>query len=131
MTDDYETGYGQPPKHTRYKKGQSGNPKGRPKGTKNLETDLLEELGEMILVREGNRSVRISKQRAMIKNLTMKALKGDTRATEIILKRLLLILEKKEPDQTEDDLSAEDNAILNEAMNARIASDGGGSRDDG
>ena len=131
MSDEYEIGYGRPPEHTRFKKGQSGNPKGRTKGTKNFETDLLEELGEIILVREGNRSVRISKQRAMIKSLTMKALKGDTRATEIILKRLLLILEKKEPDQTEDDLSAKDQAILDEAINARIVSDGGGSRDDG
>ena len=84
----------------------------------------------MILVREGNRSVRISKQRAMIKSLTMKALKGDTRAAEIILKRRMEILEEKEPDQTEDDLSAEDQAILDEAINARIASNGGGSRDD-
>ena len=52
-TDDissapYEVGYGKPPKHTRFQPGQSGNPRGRPKGTKNLKTDLEEELSERV-----------------------------------------------------------------------------------
>ena len=41
-----EVGYRKPPMHTRFKPGQFGNPRGRPKGTKNLKTDLQEELGE-------------------------------------------------------------------------------------
>ncbi len=45
-TGGYDVGYRKPPKHTRFKPGQSGNPRGRPKGTKNLKTDLIEELGE-------------------------------------------------------------------------------------
>ncbi|MFG1261012.1 DUF5681 domain-containing protein [Xanthobacter flavus] len=50
---DYEVGYRKPPVHARFKKGQSGNPKGRCKGTQNLATDFGEELGERIRVREG------------------------------------------------------------------------------
>jgi hypothetical protein len=45
-TADYDVGHAKPPKHTRFQPGQSGNPRGRPKGTKNLKTDLIEELGE-------------------------------------------------------------------------------------
>ena len=41
---DYEVGYGKPPRHSRFVKGRSGNPRGRPPGTKNLKTLLSEAL---------------------------------------------------------------------------------------
>ena len=43
---DYAVGYGKPPKHTRFKKGRSGNPRGRPRGAKNLSTLLFGALNE-------------------------------------------------------------------------------------
>ena len=66
---DYEVGYKKPPKATRFQPGQSGNPNGRPKGTKNLKTDLAEELQERIVLREGGERRTVSKQRAMLKRL--------------------------------------------------------------
>jgi hypothetical protein len=63
----YPVGYGKPPKHTQFKPGKSGNPQGRPKGTKNLKTDLAEELCEKILVHEGGQARKLSKQRALVK----------------------------------------------------------------
>lgn len=83
--NDYQVGYGRPPIESRFRKGQSGNPKGRPRGSKNLKTDLREELQQKILVREGDRSIRISKQRALVKTLMAKTLKGDGRAAAILI----------------------------------------------
>ena len=67
--DDDRVGYRRPPKQTRFKPGQSGNPKGRPKHARNLKSEFLEELGEIIRVREGDREMKISKQRAFVKAL--------------------------------------------------------------
>ena len=47
---DYEVGYGKPPRHTRFVKGQSGNPRGRPPGAKNMKTLLTKALNELVLV---------------------------------------------------------------------------------
>lgn len=83
--DEEKVGYGRPPAASRFKPGQSGNPKGRPKGSLNLKTDLFNELSEKIQIREGQRSLKVSKQRAMLKSLVAKALKGDPRAANVIL----------------------------------------------
>ncbi len=112
MSDEYEVGHGKPPKHTQFKPGESGNPKGRPKGTKNLATDLSEELAEMIVVTEGGKPLKISKQRAMIKSLLAKALKGDTRAATVLLKLLIDAEQATTRNAIAEALSEDDQAIL-------------------
>jgi hypothetical protein len=112
MTDDSAVGYGRPPKHGQFKKGQSGNPKGRPKGTKNLKTDLAEELREHLLVREGAQSKSITKQRAVIKSLMSQAIKGDTRAINILLSMMCRLFEVEDADLSATNLPEEDRAIL-------------------
>jgi len=101
MEDDYQVGYGKPPEDFRFKKGLSGNPKGRPKGTQNLKTDLMEELREFITVREGERAARISKQRGFVKSLLARSLKGDTRAAGIVLNMVYRLLESAGADGEE------------------------------
>ena len=115
MTNDTNSvGYKQPPKHTQFKPGQSGNPKGRPKGTRNLATDLEEELQEKILVTEGGKQRETTKQRAMVKSLFAKALKGDVRAIGVLLKQVA-DLEQSASTMTESDaLSEDDKDILND-----------------
>lgn len=76
----YKVGHGKPPRSFQFKPGQSGNPNGRPKGSKNIATDLAEEFSERIEIREGGNTRRISKQRALIKALFSRALKGSDSA---------------------------------------------------
>ena len=82
---EYEVGFKRPPVHTRFRKGESGNRKGRPKSTKNLKTDLNEELREKVTLKDGDRTRKISKQRAIVKTLVNKTLKGDARAASTLI----------------------------------------------
>ncbi len=112
MPSDDKTGYGKPPKHTQFKPGQSGNPKGRPRGAKNLKTDLEEELRELIVVREGGNVKTVSKQRAMLKSLTAKAVQGDPRAADIVINMMYRLLHEDEAEETSRGPSPDDKAIL-------------------
>lgn len=80
MTNDYEIGYGKPPKDKQFKEGQSGNAKGRPKGRKNLHTLLDEILNQKITMKENGKTIRVSKKTAMLLQLVNKGVKGDTKA---------------------------------------------------
>jgi len=80
MSDDsprYEVGYGKPPQGTRFKKGKSGNPTGRPKGSKNLATIFAELGNERVTVTENGRTRRLTKMEAIILQLTNKSLSGN------------------------------------------------------
>ena len=83
--NEYKVGYGKPPKSRQFRRGKSGNPKGRPRGSLKLATDLAAELNEQITVREDGKPRRVSKQRALIKSLMAKALQGDVRANAAVL----------------------------------------------
>jgi hypothetical protein len=83
--DENDVGYKRPPKHTQFKPGQSGNAAGRRKSVRNFKTDLMEELREMIVIRENGRERKISKQRAFIKALVAAAIKSDVRAINAVV----------------------------------------------
>ena len=108
----YDVGYGKPPKHTQFKSGQSGNPRGRPKGTHNFNTDLEAELREGLTVTEAGRTKVISKQQAIIKSTTAKALKGDTKAAAILFGLIARLIEQANGARSDDPLDDTDHMIL-------------------
>lgn len=112
MSKDYDVGYGKPPAHTQFKPGESGNPKGRPKGQHNLATDLEEELSEKIQINENGQTSVITKQRAMIKALLAKALKGDTRAASTLIQMAAGLEEARSARKDTVTLDEEDKEIL-------------------
>lgn len=83
---DYDVGYAKPPESGQFKKGQSGNPKGRPKGAKGVKASLKRELESSITVRDRGREVKLSKAEVLAKSLMSDALKGDAKARVELLR---------------------------------------------
>ena len=73
-------GRGNPPKHTQFRKGTSGNPRGRPKGSKNFATYLMEAARDQVSATVGGRTRTISKLQATTMQLATKAAGGDQAA---------------------------------------------------
>ena len=81
---DEEVGYGRPPKHSQLKKGQSGNPNGRPKGSLNIATVLERTLRETVVINENGQRKTITKLEAAVKQLVNKAASGDMNAFKVL-----------------------------------------------
>ncbi len=95
---NYEVGRGRPPISTRFEKGKSGNPSGRPKKMPTFRTELLAELGELMPAGGGD---RVSKQRAVIRKLIDAALGGNLRATGALFSILARLPEDQDADSEE------------------------------
>jgi hypothetical protein len=85
---DYEVGYKRPPKETRFKKGNNANPRGRPRGSKNLATLLEEALNTQVETVEGGIRRRRTKRDVVIAQLVDQSANADLRATNLLLDML-------------------------------------------
>jgi hypothetical protein len=117
---DYEVGYRKPPKDTQFRKGHSGNPKGRPKGSKNLVTLVHEALEQLISVREDGRSRKVPAVAAIAKRMVHEGLAGKPRAIDQLLK-VPGVLGTGDgtasiPDSKQEPLTAGDRSILERYM---------------
>lgn len=77
----YEVGYGKPPKSGQFKKGVSANPKGRPKGSKNLATVVLRESRQLVRLNGPRGNRKVTKLEAAVMQLSNKSAQGDLRAS--------------------------------------------------
>ena len=109
-------GYGRPPKEHQFKPGRSGNPSGRPKGVRNFRSDLRDELAELVSIKDGNKTIEVTRQRAVIKALVSAALDGDLRAANTVLNLCSRALASDNDTTAEEfDLDPGDRAIAKAA----------------
>ena len=115
-SDSKSDSYRNPPEHSRFKPGQSGNPLGRPKKRKSVADELNEELNVMIPVREGTRTIEMTKARALARELLRLAMGGNLRAATIVVSCACRLSNSDEPIQetTPDDVALIDNFVERE-----------------
>ena len=118
---DYEVGYGKPPVHTRFQKGQSGNPKGRPRGRKNLSSLLNEVLNGWVIVVENGRRKKITKREAIITQLVNRSATADLRAIKILLDILRDTEGQTEPASPETSAFSEADEKVIEQLRTRFS----------
>ena len=101
---DYEVGYGKPPKSGQFKPGQSGNPKGRPKGAKGMNTIVREIMTEKVSVRRPDGSTtKLSRAEVLMQKTVEAAVKGNFKAADLLVKMYRLAVPDAAP---EPDLAA-------------------------
>jgi hypothetical protein len=118
---EYEVGYGKPPRHTRFAKGQSGNPRGRPSGAKNLSTLLSDALNETVVVTENGGRRKVSKRQAIITQLVNRSATADFRAIKILLDIMREIEVQNESASPETSVFGEADEKVLEGLKARLA----------
>jgi hypothetical protein len=84
--DDYQVGRGKPPRDSQFKKGRSGNPKGRPRSSKKLAAVLAKIIGEKVIIAPNGRRRKVTKLDAAAMQLANSAAKGDLKAIQHLLK---------------------------------------------
>ena len=96
-------GYCKPPVTGQFKPGQSGNPKGRPKGRKSTETIISEVLSKKITILEGGKKKKISQIEALFRRVINDGLKGDAKATDQSFSLLKIISAAQNDPAHQDD----------------------------
>ena len=113
---EYEVGYRKPPTATRFQKGQSGNPSGRPRRSRSAGDVITEILERKVTVRDGAGARKVTVQEAMLLKFAENALKGDAKALNLLLN--LAERYREDPARTIDpaELDPDDEAIIKDFL---------------
>jgi Family of unknown function (DUF5681) len=122
---EYTVGYKKPPQDTRFKRGRSGNPRGRLSGSKNLKTVLCDALNEPIVVTENGGRRKITKREAIIKQVVNQSATADWRAVKILLDLLREIEGQTEPVPAETSSFTEADEQIIQRIRARLRDETG------
>lgn len=119
MSDEhpYKVGYGRPPLHTRFQKGRSGNPRGRPKGSRNLATLIAKALDRRVAVNENGRRRTISSREAIIAELVNRSVAADLKAIAMLFRWM------QEAEPPAEEFTASDQEVI-AGMIARLSPPG-------
>jgi len=117
----FSVGYGKPPAHTQFKPGQSGNPKGRRKGQRNVRTVVEEALNQRIRIREGDRTRSLTKLDGVILTMIAGALKGDAKALASLIAVMRSLGMTGEPPAANDQkpFTADDESLIADFLRRR------------
>lgn len=121
MTSDYDIGFGKPPKKSQFKKGSSGNPKGRPKGSKSLKTVIRKELAGKVKLLQNGKPKRVTKMEALVMRLVKDALEGKPKAQTEILKLAQAYLPDETQATSQQPVSAEDQSLVDAFVKRMMA----------
>jgi hypothetical protein len=117
----YRVGYQRPPKDHQFKPGRSGNLKGRPNGSKNVATLVLEVLRRKIKVHDRGQIRHVPTLEAMVLKFIESALKGNTKSATFLFNWYAEV-EAAEKNLKKKVTTITDKMTLKEAMGAYIAS---------
>jgi len=83
--EGYRIGYGKPPLHSRFRPGQSGNPKGRPRHSRNLKNVVSDAMRQPVVIVENGRRRTVPARDAIVKREVQQALQGDQKSIAKVL----------------------------------------------
>jgi hypothetical protein len=119
---EYKVGPGKPPLHTRFKKGQSGNPKGRPKGAPNMQTLVDEVLGRIVVIRENGDAREVTAAHAVMLKMLEAGL-ADHHPSRAYILDLIMKTNGPANDDAEQELPSEDDEIIHRALSRKRKTD--------